>query len=133
MRKINFAGKEQAISYIETSHVTKGVICDIYKFVDDNSKDLGIIRIDTGGKTPLQEVLKGDRTIEGYISGRGKLVIIKEDNTQKEYSVNENMQRPFEMVVEIGEKMQWQADSDSFLIVYEICFPPYEDGRFKNL
>jgi hypothetical protein len=37
-----------------------------------------------------------------------------------------------EVEVKIGETMQWQAAPDSDLEVYEICFPPYADGRFEN-
>ena len=29
--------------------------------------------------------------------------------------------------------MQWEADKDSDLVAYEICFPPYEDGRYQNI
>ncbi|HOI97155.1 MAG TPA: hypothetical protein PLA19_01470 [Candidatus Pacearchaeota archaeon] len=35
--------------------------------------------------------------------------------------------------VKIGETMQWQADDDSDLEVYDVCYPPYETGRFQNL
>lgn len=46
------------------------------------------------------------------------------------YEVNELTPLPFEIAVMINDVMQWQADSD--LVLYEICFPPYEDGRFQN-
>lgn len=105
----------------------------MYKFDGDNSKDLGVIRIEPGFKTPLQKVLKGDRTIEGYMSGKGRLVITRPDNTHEEYPVSSDTQKPFTVTVAIGEKMQWQADKDSPLIAYEICFPPYENGRYENL
>ena len=39
----------------------------------------------------------------------------------------------FSHPVEIGEIMQWQADENESLVVFEICFPPYQDGRFENL
>jgi hypothetical protein len=29
--------------------------------------------------------------------------------------------------------MQWFADDDSSLTAYEICYPPYEDGRYENI
>ncbi len=29
--------------------------------------------------------------------------------------------------------MQWQADPNSPLEAYEICYPPYQDGRYENL
>jgi hypothetical protein len=35
--------------------------------------------------------------------------------------------------VEIGELMQWTADEKTGLMVYEICFPPYQDGRYEEI
>jgi len=125
--------QDQAVSFIETQEVISGVQCDVYTFTDDKNKDLGIIRIEAGHKTPLQKVLKGDKTIEGYLSGKGKLVITKATGEEKTYPVDENTKKPFEVKVRIGELMQWHADNNSELMFYEICFPPYEDGRYENL
>lgn len=133
LNTFDFENKTQPISFVETIKVTVGVECDVYTFDGDNSKDLGVIRIGLGFKTPLQKVLKGDKTIEGYIFGKGKLVITKPDNTQEEYPVSKDTQKPFTVTVSIGEKMQWPADKNSQLVAYEICFPPYEDGRYENL
>jgi hypothetical protein len=30
-------------------------------------------------------------------------------------------------------QMRWEADPKSNLKAYEICFPPYEDGRYENI
>jgi hypothetical protein len=79
LTSFNFEGNEQAITYIETTHVVDGVDCKVYSFIDDDTKDLGIIKISPSKKTPLQKVLKGEKTIEGYISGKGKLTITKLD------------------------------------------------------
>lgn len=128
-----YGGKSQPVSFVETNKVTDGVAVDVYEFDGDVSKDLGILRIDPGLTTPLQRVLKGTRTIEGHVSGKGKLVIIKPDDTQKEYSVSDDSTTPFLVSVSIGDRMQWQAETESPLVAYEICFPPYEDGRFENL
>ncbi len=128
-----FDDKAQPVSFVETTKVTTGVECDVYKFTGDEGKDLGIIRINPGCKTPLQRVLKGDRTIEGYLSGKGKLVITNPNNTQTEYPVSDDTPNPFTVSVRVGEQMQWQADAGSPLMAYEICFPPYKDGRFENL
>lgn len=124
-----FEGNTQPVEFVETMDVAEGVSCDVYKFVGDDTKDLGIIKIDVGCKTPLQKVLKGDRTIEGYISGEGKLIVSK-DGENKIYEVGDSEKLSVE--VNIGETMQWQA-GDKQLIAYEVCFPPYEDGRYENL
>ena len=129
VKKFGLEGKMAAVSFVETSQVAEGVECDVYKFAGDDNKDLGIIRIKAGGKTPLQKVLQGERTVEGFISGRGKLVITRPNGEQKIYSCEKGLA----VEVKIGELMQWQADADSDLEVYEICFPPYKAGRFENL
>ena len=64
-------GKEQEVVYVETEDLAPGVLVDIYAFVGDDTKDLAIVTVLPGFKTPLQQVLKGVRTIEGYVSGKG--------------------------------------------------------------
>jgi hypothetical protein len=128
-----FEGKQLPLQFIETMQVKMGVVCDVYAFKNDAEKDLGIIRISPACKTPLQKVLQGDKTIEGYISGKGKLVITSISETNEEYKVNDNESKGFSITVKKGEIMQWIAEPDSELHVYEICFPPYKDGRYENL
>ena len=128
-----YGDKELPVSFVETMQVTEGVECDVYTFDGDNTKDLGIIRIKPGSKTPLQRVLKGDRTVEGYISGRGKLTITKSDGKHEVHVVNEKLEKPVEISVAVGELMQWQADHDNELKAYEVCYPPYEGGRYENI
>jgi hypothetical protein len=132
LKEFTFEGKEQAVSLVETMYISDGVECDVYKFIDDLSKDLGIIKISEGCKTPLQKVLKGERTIEGYLSGKGKLTVIKLDAKKEVYIADGEFKKPV-INVGIGELMQWRADEDSELVAYEICFPPYEDGRYENV
>ena len=125
-------GEEKLVRLIDTLEITDGVLCDTYAFEGDKTKDLGIIKMKPGSRTPLQKVLKGDKTIEGYISGKGKLVITKKDGKREVHSVD-NTSEAFSTTIEIGESMQWEADQDSNLVAYEVCFPPYENGRFENL
>lgn len=134
INNFSFKEKNQPVEFVKTMNVARGIDCDVYKFIDDLEKDLGIIRIKAGSKTPLQKVLKGDRTIEGSISGKGKLIITNSSGEQETYEVGEGLDnKPVEVIVEIGDTMQWEADRDTGLIAYEICFPPYEDGRYENL
>lgn len=124
-----FEGVRQNVLFVETMNVAEGVTCDVYKFDDDNTKDLGIIKIQPGFKTPLQKVLKGDRTVEGYISGNGKL-IVSDGKEEKIYQSEKG--KELQVNVNVGETMQWCA-IDEPLVAYEICFPPYEEGRYENL
>jgi len=129
LTNFNFENKELAVVFVETIQAAEGVECDVYKFVGDGSRDLGIIRVKAGHRTPLQRVLKGERTIEGYISGKGNLEVVGRGGEKKAYTGKKELA----VEVKIGETMQWQAAPDSDLEVYEICFPPYENGRFENL
>lgn len=133
LNSFEFEKQSLPVAFVETAEVIEGVACDVYKFSGDDTRDLGIIRIDPGYNTPKQRILKGDKTVEGYVSGKGKLVIISADGIQTEYSVGHGEPAPFSLNVGASETMQWFADPDSDLITYEICYPPYEEGRFENL
>jgi|WetSurMetagenome_2_1015567.scaffolds.fasta_scaffold287215_1 hypothetical protein len=39
----------------------------------------------------------------------------------------------FEVQLSIGDSMQWQAAVGSHLTAYEICFPPYKEGRYEDI
>ena len=122
----SFDGQE--VRLVETTQVKEGVICDVYQFVNNNSKDLGIIRIEAGCKSPRQKVLKGDKTLQIYQEGKGSLEVVRENGK------TENYQYPGSIVsveVNVGDIMQWIANE--YLVYYEICYPPYLDGRFENL
>lgn len=49
------------------------------------------------------------------------------------YPVDPNAQDKLAVEVNIGDVMQWLAEADSCLTVYEICIPPYQDGRYEDL
>jgi hypothetical protein len=104
----------------------------VYKFLDDATRDLAVVKVLSGHKTPLQKVLKGSRTVEGFLDGAGTLSIIDDRGHTKSYDfASANTSR--EVIVRVGEVMQWAADSSTDLTFYEICEPPYEDGRFENI
>jgi hypothetical protein len=133
LNSFNFEKKPLKVKFIEEVNVKKGVICEVYEFEGDNSKDLGIVTVDQNSKTPLQKVLQGKKTIEGYIAGKGQLKVTKLSGEVKIYQVDQQSGLDFSVIVEVGETMQWQADAHSQLTFYEICYPPYKDGRFENL
>lgn len=128
-----FEGRPQAVSFVKTSRVADGVECDFYKFNGDTKKDLGIIRIKPGKKTPVQKVLQGERTVEGHVSGAGRLTITNSEGQQRVYQFDKASEQASPVTVAIGEQMQWEVPADSDLVAYEICFPPYQDGRFENI
>jgi hypothetical protein len=121
------------VAYVETMQVKEGVECDVYSFVGDDTEDLAIVRVTEGFKTPLQRILKGTKTTEGYVSGSGKLTVTTKDGTVKTYTFTETKDTDPDPEIEVyvGELMQWSAEGG--LSFYEICEPPYEDGRFENL
>ena len=119
--------KVEEIIFVESSKVKEGVTCDVYRYAGDDSKDLGIVKVIKGFQTPKQEVLKGLQTLEIFHSGKGQLSIVKKDGSTHNYSFPGDIN---EVQVEIGEVMQWTAEEH--LVFHEVCFPPYEEGRFKN-
>lgn len=125
--------KTLKITFVETQAVKEGVTADLYTFDGDTSKDLAIVHVTADHKTPLQRILKGTKTIEGYMSGKGSLTVIAQDELEKKYDFTENTNNNpnTEIEVHIGELMQWSAKTN--LTFYEICEPPYEDGRFEDL
>ena len=104
MTSMEFNG--QKIKFIETTQVKEGVVCDVYEFENDTRKDLGIVKVSKGYKTPLQKVLKGDKVIEIFREGVGKLTVIGTDKKDRVYRFPGQQS---EVEVEVGELMQWEA------------------------
>lgn len=118
----------QPVKFIESSEVKDGVVCDVYEFVNDKRRDLGIVSVQEGYRTPLQLVVGGEKTVEIFQQGQGVLTVIDQNGDKHEYNFPSEQSK---VEVKIGEKMQWEALAD--LVFAEICYPPYKDGRFKNL
>ena len=132
LKDFAIANKPLAVSFVETQTVKEGVECDVYTFTDDDSEDLAIVRVTKGFKTPLQRVLSGTKTTEGYLQGEGTLTVHTAKGEEKSYDfkIGDDAR---EVEVEVGQTMQWHANGDTDLTFYEICDPPYQDGRFENL
>ena len=128
----SFTYKDQTLAtrFIESAEVFPGVRCDVYDHPETQQRDLGIIHIEAGKKTQPQRVLNGEQTIEGYISGKGRLTIVKPTGEKLEFPVGPDTKN-FSYAVDVGDIMQWQAVDQ--LVVFEICYPPYAEGRFENL
>lgn len=124
-------GDTLPVRFIETMKVKNGVTCDVYSFVDDNSRDLAIVTVASGCKTPLQRILLGEKTIEGYYEGIGTLTVVDEKGKERQYAYKAGDNGSVN--VGIGQTMQWYANTESSLVFYEVCQPPYEDGRFENI
>ncbi|HUD05616.1 MAG TPA: hypothetical protein VMR18_01685 [Candidatus Saccharimonadales bacterium] len=120
------------VSWSETQIVKDGVLCHIYKFEDDRSRDLALVRVNAGWKTFRQRVLSGDKTIEGFVEGVGTLTVTNVDGESKTYEFKDGGPAE-EVTVSVGEIMQWSANGETDLIFYKICEPSYEEGRFEDL
>lgn len=119
----------QPVSYQNTVAVKSGVSCDVYTFDGDSTRDLGIISVKTGEKTPLQKVLGGEETIEGHISGDGELTVQNPQGQHIRYVFPDTKIDKVE--VRVGDRMQWKSINE--LVLYEICTPPYSDGRYQDI
>jgi hypothetical protein len=80
---------------------------------------------------PLQRIRQGNKTVEGFVSGKGVLTV-QTEGYAKRYKFQEDSAGDA-VTVEVGEMMQWEADHDFDLVFSEVCDPPYEDGRFEDL
>lgn len=125
----NLHGVDVEVKFIEHQTVKDGVTCDIYSFVDDASKDLAIVVVERGYKTPLQKVLSGTETVEGFLEGEATLKITDASGEHTMYNFPDKNLKVVK--VTIGQTMQWEAKTK--LTFYELCTPPYTNGRFQNL
>ena len=131
LTSFEFEGQHFSTKFEETQTVKAGVECDIYSFIDNKSMDLAIVRVERGYKTPLQRIRQGNKTVEGFVSGKGVLTV-QVGGESKTYSFDDsNIDQP--VVVGIGQIVQWEADHDVDLVFSEVCDPPYVDGRFEDL
>lgn len=118
----------------EPVEVAEGVTCYSYKIGEREDCDLGVVFMEAGASTPLQLVKSGDRTIERHFWGKGKLIINEGKEVECIYEVEGKAPCGVEVEITVGKTMQWIADPDGPGLVFcEICFPPYEEGRFMNL
>lgn len=131
LTKVRFGGTNIQVSFVESIQINDGVKCDVYSFNGDNTKDLAIIRIGAGYSTPLQKVLDGKRTVEGYLSGIGGFMH-KRDGIERFYT-NDELEKIRAVEVQIGDEMQWRAGEHSNMVVYEVCYPPFKNGRFEDM
>lgn len=121
-------GMTHKVRFVETQTVKDGVTCDIYTFPEDSTCDLAIVHVAAGNKTPLQRIRAGEKTVEGFMSGTGTLAVTNASGKSVTFTFPGDLH---EVELHIGDLMQWSADTD--LTFYEICYPPYVDGRFENL
>ncbi len=132
LTEFTFHNQHLPVTFVESQTVKKGVTCDIYSFDFDDSRDLAIVRVVTGETTPLQRVVYGTKTIEGYLSGIGTLTVLSNDNVTHDYSFRTGDEaKPID--ISVGDIMQWHATGKSSLTFYEICEPPFMSGRFETL
>lgn len=133
LKEFKLDSDPQSVEFVGTERVCEGVECDVYAFIGDESKDLGIIRVAPGFKTPLQKVVEGLRTIEGHISGEGQLTITREGGNCVIHSFCGDSQNRVLIDVDIGDLMQWKSTGSTRLMAFEICYPPYQDGRYEEI
>jgi hypothetical protein len=138
LTSIIFEGQRLGVNYVETTQIEgyPGVRCDVYNFIGDSTRDLGVVKIDGGKYTPpqiVQKVAEEQRTTERYVSGDGRLKVVKPDGTVYLYEISRWSKVALSVDVEPGDKMQWFADPFSHLEIWEICEPAYSEGRFLNI
>lgn len=124
------------VRFMEQTEIVPGVVCETYQFVGNGSADLAIVRVTPSFNTPLQRILKGNKTIEQHCWGKGKLTIARAGGMGIEIYYVGGMSPQMQPVeLHVGDLMQWQAlpGTGVDLCFSEVCYPPYEEGRFENL
>ena len=129
-----FEDKDLAVTFVEHQQVKEGVTCDIYTIDGDVTKDLAIVEIQPGFRSPRQKVLTGTRTIQRFISGSANLYVDELDGGEHtRYFKSGEATENSDVEVQIGEIMQWSSLGPDPLVCYEICEPPFDKGRFEDL
>ena len=134
LQSFNLDGEVLEVIFVKTQKVKDGVICDVYAFAGDTTKDLGVVTVRQGCSTPMQKVLQGKSTIEGFISGTGTLFVKQADGKEVNYIFDEASKagKP-QIEILLNEIMQWKASGGSDLVFYEVCEPSYTEGRFGEV
>ncbi|SRR5258708_4929901 len=132
--EFEFEGQRLSVSFVEPVAEFPGVNSKVYSFIGDETKDLADIFIDAGAMTPRQRVVEGERTVEVYVSGIGRINVTRTTGEEESFEFGGySTDRPFVTVLK-GDIMQLQAAEDSIFIVSEVCCnPKYRPGRFENL
>jgi len=126
--------EELSVTFVETQKVKEGVTCDIYTIDGDSTKDLAVIEIQPGFRSPRQKVMKGTRTIQRFISGTAYLYVNGLDGSEHtRFFASKEARQNNDVEVRVGEIMQWSSLGPDLLAYYEICEPPFEKGRFEDL
>ena len=81
-----FEGTELPVTFVESQHIQEGVTCETYTIKGDSSKDLAVIQIEPGSKSPKQRVLSGTRTIQRFVSGSATLFVTNTEGKTRKIS-----------------------------------------------
>ena len=135
LTEFTFDGRAYTVAKTGEMAVANGVICDTYEVPEvDDEWDLGIIKVEPGASTPRQLVIGGTRTVEAHLAGSGWLMIAPGllFESPDRHVFNEDEQPGRHVDVRQGEVMQWVVGTTG-LVAAELCWPPYQDGRFLDL
>lgn len=99
-------GELRAVSpfYPMQTIVAPGVVCHAYEIVGETQRDLAVVRVAAGMRTPLQRVLLGDATTEGCVKGSG---ILEVDMAEQYRFGPEQPNTP--VTLRPGHLVQWTA------------------------
>ena len=129
-----FEGRDLPVRFREKDeNIAAGVTGYDYDIVgNERWRDLAIIVVEKGYRTPRQIMRHGYRTVEGWYAGRGVFEVLR--GAEGSRPIRYFVASPFDNTVRIGDIMQWFASDDADLVFFEVCeSPPYEPGRFENL
>lgn len=138
LETFRFKGQLLPVKHVKTVAEAPGVTSDVYTFLTRNmlratNRDLAILHFEPGASLPRQRMVQGITTVEGFISGDGILHIVRANGQEETHFFRgRNSGRPI-VEVHMDDIMQLRAFKRSPFESFEICYPPYTDGRFQDL
>lgn len=116
-----------------SGEVVPGVWCDVYSHPETGERDYALVTMQPGTETPLQRVVQPhSETIEAYISGKGTFTL-ERNGFIETFEVGSDTSSDQSWLIIEGDSIQWKAAPDSELVFAEVCYPPFQPGRYKNL
>ena len=130
MRTFDYLGKTFPVESQGCETVVDGVVCEVFKFTGLTACDLAIVTMEPLAKTPIQVVRNGVVTLEQIIDGEGdtNLRVLRAGK----YEVVQSGPHIPSTPILPSDVMQWTAGAKGAKFS-EICWPPFEEGRFETL
>lgn len=130
IKTFDYLGKSLPVESQGSETVVDGVVCEVFRFTGMTACDLAIVTMEPFAKTPIQVVRDGLVTFEEAITGdEGTRLRVLRGGKYEVVQCGPDIPRT---PILPSDVMQWTAGVKG-AIFSEICWPPFEEGRFGTL